>query len=292
MSGTRLGGLDTAFLCLEDADHPLQVGGMAIFTPTAAVSPWRLVDVLTERAARIPRLRERVVLSPPPPWGAHWVAMPSGFDPRRHIRTHVLTGGDRAELNRYAAAVIAEPLRRDRPLWRVHVVTGLAEGDFAVIVVLHHAMADGAKAIMVGLGLLDHAPPAADLPVVEDHVGSRGVRGTLLAAADRLIGATAKAAAVRPPDLAREARRAAGVAAAVANTAWLLPPRGPLLAAPSPRRAVATATLAMDQVRGCAVLSAARPMTCCSRWSPGRCGTGTSAAACSPTTRGHARWCR
>jgi diacylglycerol O-acyltransferase len=175
-----------------------------------------------------------------------------GFDPRRHIHTHTLTTGSRVELNSYVAAVTVRPLPRDRPLWCAHVVTGLTGGQIALILVLHHTLADGAKAILLGLGLLDGGHPIAGetAATTDRHQVDRGIAkfaGQLLTAPCRMIEATRQTAG-RVQDMARETRRAVGIAAAVA-TAARLPPRTPLLTAPSPRRAIATATLPTAQVR-------------------------------------------
>jgi hypothetical protein len=53
---------------------------------------------------------------------------------------------------------------RSRPLWRLWFVTGLVDGRIAVLVVLHHALADGQAAMRMVRSLLEPpiAPQAAD----------------------------------------------------------------------------------------------------------------------------------
>ena len=52
---------------------------------------------------------------------------------------------------------------RDRPLWRVTLLEGLPDGKAALIVKLHHAIADGQGAVMLGAALFDFTPEGADL---------------------------------------------------------------------------------------------------------------------------------
>jgi hypothetical protein len=107
-------------------------------------------------------------------------------------------------------------------------------------------------AILVGMGLLDGAhairgdTAGADDQRREGRARTAKLAAELLAAPGRMIDTTRRTAG-RVRDMARETRRAAGIAVAVA-TAARLPPRTPLLSAPSPRRAIAHRHLPMAQV--------------------------------------------
>lgn len=50
---------------------------------------------------------------------------------------------------------MAAPLARDRPMWELHVLDGLADGRTAVVAKIHHALADGLRAIELGVDLDD-----------------------------------------------------------------------------------------------------------------------------------------
>ena len=50
-----------------------------------------------------------------------------------------------------------------RPLWRVTLLEGLAGGRAALIVKLHHAIADGQGAMMLGATVIDLVPGGQDL---------------------------------------------------------------------------------------------------------------------------------
>src|SRR5690349_1144773 len=154
MQDERLSPLDTAFLCLESTRAPMHLGALAVFEPDQPSPPARLLEILSERAGRLPSLRQRVQQSWLPPGSAFW-ADDRLFRLDRHVRLHHLDGGGQDELSALASQLMAEPLDLSRPLWQLHLVTGLAGGRFAVLVKLHHALADGLRAVELGCGLLD-----------------------------------------------------------------------------------------------------------------------------------------
>jgi diacylglycerol O-acyltransferase len=163
MTGHPLSGLDVAFLCLEGETNPMHMGAVVIFHPAEPVVPDRIAALLAERAARIPRLRQRVSPTLFPPGGARWTPDPD-FDAGTHIQVHRL--GEFCEedpLASYAAEWIEQPLDLRRPLWELRVVTGLPHHRFALLLKLHHAFTDGAGAFAVAAGLLDELPAAQAL---------------------------------------------------------------------------------------------------------------------------------
>ena len=83
-----------------------------------------------------------------------------GFDPAAQIATlSCPQPGDHVALLELAVAEVTRPLPRDRPLWRALVVTGLADERVALVVVLHHVVADGVGGLAVLASLADN--PAA-----------------------------------------------------------------------------------------------------------------------------------
>jgi hypothetical protein len=77
------------------------------------------------------------------------------------------------------------PWRRAAPLWSAVSVTGLADGTVALVMVLHHALADGAGGLTVLAHLIDApvgrtpcAPGAlrAELDVITRGPGPAGAR--------------------------------------------------------------------------------------------------------------------
>lgn len=75
-----------------------------------------------------------------------------------HIREVVVPPpGDETALQEYVGQFLSTPLPRNRPLWEMHLVEGLAEGT-AIYVRLHHALADGIALTEVLLSLTDPDP--------------------------------------------------------------------------------------------------------------------------------------
>ena len=123
-------------------------------------------DVLVDRFERVARLmpmfRQRIMpsLPPAPP---RWVYDPD-FDLRYHLRrltapdpgtlSVVLEMGRRAELDEFDHA---------RPMWSVTLVEGLADGGAALVVKLHHSLADGIGALQISQLVFDLTREPADL---------------------------------------------------------------------------------------------------------------------------------
>lgn len=77
------------------------------------------------------------------------------LDLSRHVREARLPApGDDDALQVYVSGFLATPLPRDRPLWDIHLIEGLAEGS-AIFVRLHHALADGIALTQVLFSLTD-----------------------------------------------------------------------------------------------------------------------------------------
>ena len=163
MASRQLSGLDVAFLCLEGETTPMHMGAVAIFHPHHAVDRSRIAELLADRAARVPRLRQRITPALFGLGGASWTDDPL-FDPSEHVHTHRLGEFyDEDPLATYAAEWIEQPLDLRRPPWALHVVSGLPDGKLALLLKLHHSFTDGAGAFAVAAGLLDELPFARTL---------------------------------------------------------------------------------------------------------------------------------
>ncbi|GAA2341580.1 wax ester/triacylglycerol synthase family O-acyltransferase [Dactylosporangium salmoneum] len=160
----RLSPLDTAFLRLESPQAPMHLGALVTFQPRQRIPPARLLAVLGERIARIPALRQRVRTTWLPPGGAAWTP-DTTFDLSRHVHLHRLQRGKDA-LTMLVGKLIAGPLDLSRPLWQIHLMTGLPDRRFALLIKLHHAMADGLRTVELGLrlfdGFTDRGPDSTD----------------------------------------------------------------------------------------------------------------------------------
>jgi diacylglycerol O-acyltransferase len=84
-----------------------------------------------------------------------WVDDP-GFDLSRHVRrVAVPRPGDDTELFRVVADVLERRLDRDRPLWECWVIEGLKGNRWAMLMKIHHCMADGISATRILTRLCD-----------------------------------------------------------------------------------------------------------------------------------------
>ncbi|MFE3644367.1 wax ester/triacylglycerol synthase family O-acyltransferase [Streptomyces sp. NPDC059169] len=162
MSTELLAPLDLAFWHLETTDHPMHLGALAYFDVPASPDGLRTVagsdeilGLLASRAAAIPRLRMRVRDVLLPVGGAVW-AVDNDFDVTRHLRQVRVPAGDfAATACRTAGELMERPLERGLPPWEMYLLTGGPEDSFGVLVKLHHALADGMRAVAIGAGIFD-----------------------------------------------------------------------------------------------------------------------------------------
>ncbi|TXL85697.1 wax ester/triacylglycerol synthase family O-acyltransferase [Streptomyces sp. IB2014 016-6] len=182
MTTELLAPLDLAFWHLESPDHPMHLGALAVFeaAPGArtGADDEALLELLATRAAAVPRLRMLVRDVLLPVGGAAW-SVDKDFDVRRHVRLVELPPGDFAEeASRLAGELMERPLERGIPPWEMYVLAGGPAGDgapggdgpaagtppggrpFAVLVKLHHALADGMRAVAIGAGIFDQIADA------------------------------------------------------------------------------------------------------------------------------------
>lgn len=161
----RLQPLDVSFLYLEGPTTPMHVGGLAIFEPPADGFDYeRFVDLIEHRIALVPRYRQKIKAVPGHLANPVWVD-DSEFDLSYHVRRSALPKpGSDEQLRELVARVQSRPLDRNRPLWEMYLVEGLADGHFAVIQKTHHAMVDGISAVDIGQVILDSTAVPRDIP--------------------------------------------------------------------------------------------------------------------------------
>jgi WS/DGAT/MGAT family acyltransferase len=140
----RLSALDATFLEVEDADrrHPMAIASAAVFAGPAPAQE-KFVEAIRLKLPHIPRYRQKVRRVPMDLHRPVWVDDPD-FDIGYHVRRAALPepGGDE-QLAALMATVAARRMDRRRPLWEYWVVDGLADGHWALISKVHHAMVDG-----------------------------------------------------------------------------------------------------------------------------------------------------
>jgi diacylglycerol O-acyltransferase / wax synthase len=152
----QLNTLDAGFLIAEDSDRnvSLAIGGIAIIE--GAVPDYdEFKNVLAERLQAIPRCTQMLRTQPFDVGAPQWVDDP-GFDLSRHVRrAAVPKPGDDGELFQVVADVLERRLDRDRPLWECWIIEGLKGNRWAILMKIHHCMADGIAAARMLTGLCD-----------------------------------------------------------------------------------------------------------------------------------------
>jgi WS/DGAT/MGAT family acyltransferase len=190
--------VDTIWLNMDRPNNLMVIE--SLMTSDEPIDWDRYFEVVRARVIeRYPVFGQRPVPTHVPLAMPHWEDDPD-FHPERHFHRVTLPapGGDR-ELQAYIDEHLGVPLRRDRPLWEMHLIDGYGGGS-AVYSRLHHAMADGIALMRVLLSLTDPEPdaePMGDDDLVETlHPGPVG-------SALHLVGTAAEAAGSTVFDLTR-----------------------------------------------------------------------------------------
>ena len=145
----------------------MHVGSVMVFQPPDQGFDYdRLVSLITNRIAFVPRYRQRIREVPGRLANPVWVD-DVDFDITYHVRRSALPRpGSDDQLQEFVARVQPKRLDRGRPLWEVYLVEGLAEGRFALVTKTHQALVDGINAVDIAHvivdGLSDREEPVND----------------------------------------------------------------------------------------------------------------------------------
>ena len=152
----RMASIDTAWLRMDRPANLMQIIGVMVFD--GRLDPERFKRTIAKRLLRYHRFRQIAELDSD---GAWWVD-DDDFDLDSHVRRTVLPApGGKRELQKFVAEMASEPLNPARPRWEYQLVE-TADGDSAVVVRVHHAIADGIALIGVLHSLTDDAPDAPE----------------------------------------------------------------------------------------------------------------------------------
>ena len=171
--------MDLAYLAVEAPDTTLNIGAVVIFERGPGLADVR--RQVARRLGAVPRFRQ--ILHHPGPLAGRllWTDDP-GFRLEQHIdEVPGQPAGDEDSLLRLALDLLGPALDRRHPLWRIWFVDNALPGRSALILLLHHVLADGAAALAILGTLVADAdaplPPPQDPPswfdLVRDHVRSR-----------------------------------------------------------------------------------------------------------------------
>ena len=124
----------------------------------------RFDEILSRAVHAIPRLRQRVVsddrgIAPP-----RWEIDPL-FEPEYHIR-HGRVGGEGTlrDLLETLEPIAMQAFDKDRPLWELHQLDGLADGKAGLVLKVHHAISDGVGLVDMTAALVEFERDPGELP--------------------------------------------------------------------------------------------------------------------------------
>ena len=254
----KLSALDLAFFLAETEASPKHVAGLMLLKkPRNAPRDFgaRLVDEL--KGHDRPTEPFNLVIQFAGLGGPHW--RPAGhFDINQHVYYHrSRKARSWNEVKDFAARLHEPVMDRSRPLWDYHLIDGVEGARFAVYFRVHHAYADGMTMTAWLQKTLSDSPddqtlrPVWTMPMSKSR-RSRPGRESLLATVSKLgsqswsqlqtAGGMAKLAS-------QQLLERAGVTRKAVPLQFNTTDRTPLTGSPAPGRSIATANLAMEDVR-------------------------------------------
>jgi WS/DGAT/MGAT family acyltransferase len=161
LTGERMSKVDTAWLRMDSAQNLMMIVGVWVIKP--GVSHADLEARLQERMTKYPRFVQCAVEDAA---GATWVNDPE-FAMANHLVLETLPktskAGQQQALQNRLADLCMEPLDRNHPLWQFHLVEHY-KGGSALILRIHHCIADGIALISVTQSLMDGGAPPPTRP--------------------------------------------------------------------------------------------------------------------------------
>jgi WS/DGAT/MGAT family acyltransferase len=274
----QLSGLDATFLHIETPEMPMHVGALHVFELPAGYKGRFVRDLRRHIAARLPVapvLRRRVW------WMPLNLANPAWVDAEPDLSEHIVEvklpksaaqGDGMATLQAQVAALHPALLDRSRPLWKFHVLEGLAPAAsghkrVGLYSKLHHAAVDGQAAVALANALFDATPQARAIEVR----ASKRQKTFQLEMTEMLRGAIANEVA-QVVQIVKELPSTAATLGGAARTAlgglkWLggsggpsnltLAPRTPLNVSVTAGRAFAAVTVPLAEAKALARASEA-----------------------------------
>ena len=161
LSGERMTKVDTAWLRMDSPQNLMMIVGVWVLKP--GISHAALCERVNDRMLKYRRFGQRVVEDTA---GATWVD-DKKFDIKNHVVTETLKaskgGTVQDALQDRVALLTTTPLDRSRPLWQFHLIENyrLPDGTLgsAMMVRIHHCIADGIALISVTTSLVDGGLP-------------------------------------------------------------------------------------------------------------------------------------
>ncbi|MDP2820445.1 MAG: wax ester/triacylglycerol synthase family O-acyltransferase [Polaromonas sp.] len=173
LSGERMSKVDTAWLRMDTPSNLMMIVGVWQLTP--GVSHAAVCERIEASLLKYARFRQRVIEDAA---GATWVE-DRYFDLKNHVIAEKLPksakGKEQEVLQDRVAELAMQSLDRKRPLWQIHLVEDYTRPDgvkgSAMIVRIHHCIADGIALISVTMSLVDGGAPPPERRKKESSSG-------------------------------------------------------------------------------------------------------------------------
>ncbi|WP_440106701.1 wax ester/triacylglycerol synthase family O-acyltransferase [Acidovorax sp. BL-A-41-H1] len=157
ISGERMSKVDTAWLRMDSDSNLMMING--VWTLSPGITWQALCERVQQRLLQYPRFHQRVVEDAA---GATWVE-DRNFDIAAHVLREKLPRRKGHSMQRALQDRVGElamqPLDPRRPLWQMHLIEDFVGDDgqsgSALIVRIHHCIADGIALISVTMSLVD-----------------------------------------------------------------------------------------------------------------------------------------
>lgn len=149
---TAMTSVDRSWLRMDTPENPMMISAVLMFEQPIPIK--RLKRTLEERFLRFRRFRQRVIEKGDK---CYWEDDPN-FDLDNHLHRIALPGqASKKELQELASDFNSTALDFRRPLWQIHYIDNF-NGGCALLIRIHHCIADGISLVRVLLSLTDRTP--------------------------------------------------------------------------------------------------------------------------------------
>jgi diacylglycerol O-acyltransferase / wax synthase len=178
MNREPLSNFDAFILHMDSPTNKAVITGLMIFDKPVEFE--RLRATIQHRMLEFDRFRQRIGED------GRFIKRPAWeFDPFFNLDAHLHriglpAPGDLAALQALTSDLMSTPLDMGKPPWQMHLVESYGEGS-ALIIRMHHSIADGVSLVQVLLSMIDFGPDAPWPVALTKRNGYRGTRlGRLL----------------------------------------------------------------------------------------------------------------
>lgn len=175
LSSERMSKVDTAWLRMDNDANLMQIVGVWQLTPGVRYAA--VCERIENSLLKYERFRQRAMEDAT---GATWVG-DHNFDMARHVVLETLPksakGHEEQALQDRVAELATQPLDRRHPLWQFHLIEDYTGADgikgSAMILRIHHCIADGVALISVIMAMADGGAPPPEPSKKEPEQGEQ-----------------------------------------------------------------------------------------------------------------------